>query len=84
MKMVKMYEANDGTVFDTEEECVVHEQQVLIAAAVERTQKTVSLVGWRGGNSDNCCVLAREFPEFVAKNWQALEVIVRHARREAA
>jgi hypothetical protein len=84
MKMVKMYEANDGTVFDTEEECVSYEHQVHIADAVERTQKTVSLVGWRGGNSDNCCVLERDFPEFVAKNWQALEAIVRSARKAAS
>jgi hypothetical protein len=85
MKTTTMYEADDGNMFCTEEECAVYEQRQRVADAVERTMKsTMSLVGWRGGSSVSSCLLRGDFPVFIARNWQALEVIVRSARKAAS
>ena len=83
MKTTTMYEADDGNMFYTEEECVAHELRHSVANAAQRTINQVTLVGWAAGPNGGI-VEERALAYFVARNWQALEHIVRSAKKAAS
>lgn len=78
-----MYVADDGNMFYTEEECVAHERRRSVTNAAQRTINQVTLVGWAAGPNGGI-IEKSALAYFIAQNWQALEHIVRSAKKAAS